>query len=279
MTALPPDFQFSQSSLQDAADCLRRFWLRYVQQIRYPAPVAAPVGAYELHLLRGDRLHRLIQATLNGMPEDAVRASAADDPVVAGWYEAWLLHGLTGLPDGQRRAEIELSAPAPGFLERRIVAKYDLLAEGDGQIAIVDWKTAARAPSARDLAERWQTILYRWLLARARPDIAPEAIAMIYWYAGDPARPTRLPYSAAQFERDAVRIQERIGALLGDLTAGEDAFPKTPDDRRCRFCSYRTLCERGDRPGDLAELIEEPLAGDDLSDLRIDFEQIAEIAF
>jgi hypothetical protein len=279
MTALPPDFQFSQSSLQDAADCLRRFWLRHVLRLRYPAPVAAPVRAYELHLLRGDRLHRLIQSTLNGMPADSVRASAADDPVVVGWYDAWLLHGLTSLPTEQRRAEIELSAPVPGWPDGRIVAKYDLLAEGGGQIAIVDWKTAERAPSARDLAERWQTIIYRWMLARARPDIPPEAITMIYWYAGDPARPTRLPYSAAQFERDEARIRAQIDALLADIAVGEAAFPRTDDDYRCRYCSYRTLCERGAQPGDLADLIDETFASDDPAELRIDFDQIAEIAF
>lgn len=276
MTGLPADFQFSQSSLQDAADCPRRFWLRHVRQLRYPAPIAAPLAEHELHLLRGDRLHRLIQATLNGVPEAAVRASAADDPVALGWYEAWLLYGLIDIPAERRRAEVELSAPVPGFPDQRILAKYDLLAEGDGQLVIVDWKTSARPPASAALDDRWQTIIYRWLLARSRPDIAPDAITMIYWYASDPTQPIRLPYSAAQYAHDDQRIRVQIGALLSGVAVGDNSFPMTDDERRCRFCNYRTLCERGVQPGDWAEFAEDDSVDDDL---RVDFEQVAEVAF
>lgn len=277
MSDLPAEFQFSQSSLQDAADCSRRFWLRHVRQLRYPAPIAAPLAEHELHLLRGDRLHRLIQAALNGVPETAVRASAADDPVTLGWFDAWLLHGLVDIPAQSRRAEVELSAPVPGFPDQRILAKYDLLAEGDGQLVILDWKTSTRPPASGALEDRWQTVIYRWLLARSRPDVAPDAITMIYWYASDPAQPIRLPYSKAQYALEEQRIRLQIGALLGSVPAGEDAFPKTDDERRCRFCNYRTLCERGEQPGDLADFAEDAVFTDD--DLRVDFEQVAEVAF
>lgn len=40
---LPDTFAFSQSSLQAFADCARRFWLAYVQQLPWPAIEAAPV--------------------------------------------------------------------------------------------------------------------------------------------------------------------------------------------------------------------------------------------
>jgi len=277
MIGLPVDFQFSQSSLQDAADCPRRFWLRHVRQLRYPAPIAAPLAAHELHLVRGDRLHRLIQAVLNGVPEASARASTADDPVIAAWYDAWLLHGLICVPDARRQAEIELSAPVSGFPDQRLVAKIDLLAEGDGQIAIVDWKTSARPPTPEALEDRWQTIIYRWLVARSHPDIAPEAVTMIYWYATAPAHPVRLPYSSEQHALDDERIRQRVSALLSSVRADEDAFPLTDDERRCRFCNYRTLCERGDRPGDWAELDDDGPPDD--ADLRVAFEQVAEVAF
>ncbi len=38
--ALPSDFQFSQSSLQDYVDCPWRFYLRYIRQLAWPAIVA-----------------------------------------------------------------------------------------------------------------------------------------------------------------------------------------------------------------------------------------------
>ena len=37
MSLLPPDFHFSQRSLQDYVDCRRRFQLRYLQHLAWPA--------------------------------------------------------------------------------------------------------------------------------------------------------------------------------------------------------------------------------------------------
>ncbi len=37
MTASPNSFTFSQSSLQDYMDCARRFQLRYIDQLNWPA--------------------------------------------------------------------------------------------------------------------------------------------------------------------------------------------------------------------------------------------------
>ncbi len=39
---LPPDFHFSQSSLQDYLDCPRRFELRYLQKVKWRLPSASP---------------------------------------------------------------------------------------------------------------------------------------------------------------------------------------------------------------------------------------------
>ena len=40
-TNLPANFTFSQSSLQAYVDCARRFWLAYVEQLPWPAAMAA----------------------------------------------------------------------------------------------------------------------------------------------------------------------------------------------------------------------------------------------
>ena len=47
------------------------------------------------------------------------------------------------------------------------------------------------------------------------------------------------------------------------------------DERLCRFCNYRSLCERGVEAGFLADLKDDL----EMDDLEIDLEQIAEIEF
>jgi hypothetical protein len=54
MTLLPLDFQFSQGSLQDYVDCRRRFQLRYLDQLAWPAVEAEPLLEHEQRYLRND---------------------------------------------------------------------------------------------------------------------------------------------------------------------------------------------------------------------------------
>ena len=62
--------------------------------------------------------------------------------------------------------------------------------------------------------------------------------------------------------------------------SGPDDFPLTSDERRCKFCVYRSLCNRGVAAGSLEDwpgLTEE--APDLTLDTGLDFDQIAEIEF
>ena len=63
-------FDFSQSSLQDFTDCRKRFYLRYIQKVAWPALQAEPVIEFERHIQRGERFHRLAQQFLMGIPEE-----------------------------------------------------------------------------------------------------------------------------------------------------------------------------------------------------------------
>ena len=56
-------------------------------------------------------------------------------------------------------------------------------------------------------------------------------------------------------------------------------FPLTTDERRCRYCVYRSLNNRGEQAGSLADWDENVNTNIEESDFTIDIDQIAEIEF
>jgi hypothetical protein len=279
MSNLPIDLTdtlvFDQSKLQDFVDCPSRFYLRYVRGLRYPAPQSEPLRDFEEFVERGSQFHRLVHQHGIGIPVRALEATIADEKVAA-WWKAYKTFGLADLPPA-RRWEITLSAPLAG---QRLVAKYDLLALAPDRAVILDWKTAQRRPTRDSLQRRLQTIVYPYLLARAGAHlnggqpIAPDSISLIYWFAEFPKQPEIFAYSAEQFERDGAYLN----SVLTDILSRRDeaAFELTDDLERCRFCSFRSLHDRGTHAGDF-----EALDADEADDLAIDldFDQIAELEF
>jgi hypothetical protein len=294
---LPPDFQFSQASLQDYVDCPRRFQLRYVQRVAWPAPEAEPALENERYLQQGAAFHRLVHQHLLGLAPEALSAMVADDDLRR-WWRNYLEGGPADLPPS-RYPEVVLSAPVGHGRETgpsiaRLVAKYDLVAIDPGRWAvIVDWKTSRKRTQRKWLAERLQTRVYPYILVRAghhlnagRP-FEPEQVEMVYWFANFPGHPERFVYDTAQYEADELylaalieKIEEKIEGL------GDADLSLTTQERRCRYCPYRSLCRRGVRAGafdeatDEAEHEPEPGDGGDLGfDFDLDFEQIAEIEY
>lgn len=272
--SLSADFAFTQGSLQDYADCARRFELRYIQRLRYPAPEVNQILEYEARIRQGNRFHKLAEQHSNGIPAELLKRSLADEPELARWWDDALAGGLRDLPP-QRHAEITLQTPLGG---QRLVAKYDLLAlQPGGAAVIVDWKTGESVPAPKALERRLQTVVYRYVLACSGAHmyggrIPPERIRMDYVYVAQGAQRISFAYSAAQLAADEawlLALAEAIGAAA--------AFPLTEDERRCKFCTYRALCERGEA-GDLQDLeFDEAEETDEALDLN--FDQIAEIEF
>jgi hypothetical protein len=207
---------------------------------------------------------------------------AQGDADLDSWWQAYLAAAPADLP-GQRFPEVTLSAPLGASGERRLVAKYDLVVLApDGWAVVFDWKTSHHRPPRRWLAERLQTRVYPHLLLHAGGDLtggqplAPEQIEMVYWFAGVPDRPERFVYSAGQTVEDAAYLNglvEQIALLAG----GEDIWPLTPDETRCRFCVYRSLCERGVEAGRLEEADYRDFETE--PEIDLDFEQIAEVEY
>lgn len=281
---LPPDFLFSQGNLQDYVDCPRRFQLRYLLQISWPAVESEPVLEQERHMRQGQAFHRLVQQHLTGLPEETLRAEVAGlAATIPGsdlerWWNNYLLTRPADLP-GRHYAELNLAATLAGF---RLVAQFDLLVIAqDGRITIVDWKTDRRKSSSERLISRLQTRVYRFLAARAgghltrNGKVKPEQVEMIYWYANFPDQPERLPYDQSQYDAD----ESYLSALIKEIAANRaDVFNLTTDERRCLYCSYRSLCERGVRAGDF-DASEAEWEPDLTPPSGFDFEQIAEIRF
>ncbi len=270
-------FEFSQSSLQDYVDCRRRFQLRYLERIAWPALPAEPARENEQHIQRGERFHRLAQQFLLGIsPERLMRAAAADaDEHLVDWW----INFLDTIPaelEGERHVEVTLDAPLERF---RLVAKYDLLLfRPNGAITIYDWKTSLRRPSRERLLARLQTRIYPYLLVQAAAAltgqaIEPEQVQMIYWFA-DPAQPPeRLDYSLERCQAD----EQYLRGLVREIAAlPADDYNLASSDRACKFCVYRSLCDRGAQAGllndDDFELDDDPPDG-----LIFDLEQIGEI--
>lgn len=272
----PTPFTFSQSSLQDYADCPRRFQLRYLEHLIYPAEETAPALENEQHQQEGQFFHRLVQQYLIGILPEKL-SKLANTPNLQRWWENFInaesLNGLTNLP--RTYPEVTLSAPLG---DQRLLAKYDLVAfTPEGKAVIYDWKTYRKRPRTESLAAHWQTRVYRSLLIAAgshlngNKPIAPERCEMVYWFANFPNEPVVLPYSKVQYQRDWDALTKLTEEILSAAS-----YPLTDDRQKCAYCPYRSYCDRGIRAGD-PDSIEVEM--DVEAQFDINFEQIGEIEF
>jgi CRISPR/Cas system-associated exonuclease Cas4 (RecB family) len=275
----------SQSSLQDYVDCARRFQLRYLDRLSYPAVETEPTLENEKHLQEGEYFHRLVQQHLIGIPADHI-AKLANTLNLQRWWENFLaapdLRGLNA-PRLDSRVlrkdlrglypEVTLTAPLGNY---RLLAKYDLIAIENDRVLIYDWKTYRKRPRNEWLSARMQTRVYRALLVKAGAHLnngkplEPEQIEMIYWFADFPNEPAHFPYTSAQFKRD----WDMLDKLAEEIASASD-YPLTDDRQKCAYCTYRSYCERGIRAGDMDQA-EAEMEAESLFD--VNFEQIGEIA-
>jgi hypothetical protein len=282
---LPDDFQFSQGSLQDFVECRRRFYLRYLRRLAWPAVQSEPALEFERYLWEGEQFHRMVQQHQVGVPLERLAPMAQGEDLSRWWQNYLSYSGEKGslgslAADGSRRyAEISLSVPVGST---RLVAKYDLLVVTSAERAVIfDWKTARKRPRRQWLAAHLQTRVYPYLLVRAgahlnqgRP-FAPDQVEMVYWFANFPEQVERFLYNKNAFDSDGEYLAELVSSVQR-MDAAE--FTLTADERRCAFCVYRSLCERGDRAGMLAEYESEMEAAEGF-ELELDFEQIQVVEY
>ncbi len=314
---LPETFAFSQSSLQAYDDCPRRFWLAFVEQLPWPAVEASPVQEHEQAMRLGALFHRLVQRAESG-PDSLLTPdllAAGLEPPLAGWFDAYRRarpHDLGAALEVERVLSIPFAAnPAPrsgpgdappaaaapatppgGKLPvgLRLAAKYDLIAAtAEGRIVIVDWKTGRRRGKPAALRMRLQSIVYPYVLVEASAalpwgPIAPEQVEMRYWFTAAPEHPVTFRYDGEQHAANGKRLHEIIREILAGRTEAD--FPKVPDTeanrrRFCRFCVYRSRCDRGLDAGPLEDA-DDPdtlFVVDAASALEFTLEQVEELEF
>ncbi|NMC13915.1 MAG: PD-(D/E)XK nuclease family protein [Chloroflexi bacterium] len=278
---LPKGFQFSQGSLQDFFDCRRRFFLRYIQQLAWPAVESEPMLENERFTQQGINFHKMIHQHLIGVPADRLSSFAFKDDL-ENWWQNYLdlYNRLEFAKQTAIYPEITLSSPMGNH---RLIAAFDLIfRQRDNTFVIYDWKTNRRRPPRVWLERRLQTRVYPFLLAKAggfmmdgKP-IPPEQIRMVYWFANFPLEPEIFNYDEKTYHAD----QKYLAHLVETIEhAAEDNFHLTDDARMCQFCVYRSLCERGIQAGIASD--EESMENDiiTLDDTFLDFDQIAEIPF
>jgi CRISPR/Cas system-associated exonuclease Cas4 (RecB family) len=277
---LPASFQFSQGSLQDYVDCPRRFQLRYVRRLRWPAVEAEPALESERYSQLGAAFHRLVYQHLAGIPAQELTKTVTH-PELHRWWRNYLERRPGGLPS-DRYPEIRLSTPIG---QSRLVAQYDLIAVDTGRgVVIVDWKTSRKHPGRAWLLGRLQTRVYPYLVVQAGAllnsgaSIRPEEVTMIYWFANFPAAPERFNYGRDEYRADYGYLSRLIGEIEERFEELDDGqlLPSDVDARRCEYCRYRSFCQRGVEAGLVEEMMGEGISEDSF-DFEIDFEQIAEL--
>jgi len=269
---LPINFRFSQNNLQDFVDCPRRFELKYLLKQDWPALVSEPIQEFERLQLLGLRFHSLVQQHLAGIPAERLELSL-DDPNLERWWKNYL--GFIGEYSGsQRQVEYPMMIQ---FHKYRLIAKYDLIIfEEGGNIIILDWKTTQYRTSTSVLKKKLQSKVYPYVLTETnKGKYLPKKTKMIYWFPEFPSEPEVFEYSIEQHDQ----TEEYLSQLIMDITERKNGdFPLTDNEKICKFCIYRSLCNRGIQAGDTTKIEDgSVLVSEETSDLN--FNEIEEIEF
>jgi CRISPR/Cas system-associated exonuclease Cas4 (RecB family) len=235
----------SRYQLATFLTCQRRFQLRYLRRIPWPA---TPLDErHEAAVRRGQQFHQLLERHFLGLP---VETAALNDADLRRWWTLFANSGLR-LPDGRLLPELSLTVPIDGHL---LTGRFDLLVLGEDKSSgaayahVFDWKTG-RPRDEADLRQDWQTRLYLAILAEGGGalwdngrTLAPDHIVITYWYVNEPEAPRTLAYSTVQHADNWADIRALVAQISRQMTA--DAWPLTDDLARCRECAYQVYCDR-----------------------------------
>jgi CRISPR/Cas system-associated exonuclease Cas4 (RecB family) len=274
---LPTNFRFSQSNLQDYLLCPKRFKLRHLQQISWPAQETQYDRENELHQQLGTRFHLLIQRHLTGLPQAEITQNIAD-PILLQWWQNFTHSFGDKFTSGDIFPEFSLV----GKIDTSpTVAKFDLIHIEDQHLTIYDWKTNQKAPRRQNFEDKIQTRLYLYLLSKfgtilTEEPIAPENISMTYWFAEHPFQTQTFTYSEELQRSDEIFLTDLIQSIK---QTPEENFFETPNKKLCRFCPFRSYCEKPNITGTLDELEQEFELDQDDFNIDLSFDDLDEVLY
>jgi CRISPR/Cas system-associated exonuclease Cas4 (RecB family) len=271
-------FKFSSGNLQDFLDCERRFELKYLLSQEWPSPQSEPVLEVESRIRTGREFHFMIHQYLCGIPlPDLQKMELAPD--IHYWLERFEIF-FKGFPFVEFHSEYTVVTPFQG--DYYLTAVYDLIGMTDQpKLLIMDWKTSPHRPKKEIIAQAVQSFLYPYLAFENRTQIFKGAkidhgeIEMIYWNAVHPNESVSLSYSLPQYEKNSENLKKIIETIIGKPMG---AFAKTENTRKCAYCQYRSLCQRGSKAGSFDQDNGDHIDLDSLIS-EIQFDDSAEIPF
>ncbi len=274
---LDKNFIFSAHNLQDFLDCPRRFELKHILKQDWPAIISQPVQEMENKIQTGNRFHHLAHQYLSGIPGDLLLNSTSD-PDLLNWFAKFQEY-ISRFETFPHFSEFSIFMPFEGY---RMVAVFDFITMTDKKkMVIADWKTTSRLPKKATYIQSIQSHLYPFIAYETRQSIfnntdflQPQDISMEYWFPAFPEAAITLEYSSAGLAAS----RELLARLISEISNTTlSAFEKTTNVKRCAYCQYRSLCERGIQAGEFEDTEHESDSDASLDDL--DFDQIDEIAF
>ncbi len=237
----------SQSALQSFLVCKKRYQLRYLQQVQWPAEQFAPLVESEKRIKAGEFFHKLAHQYFLGLPAEILEAQARQygHPQMLVWWQNFLRSITNGVINistlTHRSAEKNAFGQLGGYT---LAAKFDLIGFSSTGIHIFDWKTNQTKPPTAKLEADLQSLVYL-LVAHLSPLVPLDLrhgnnITMAYWFANHPQQPVEIHANAhklAEAEKTILEILKRIEA--------ETEFAEVEDLRVCTGCVFRSYCGRG----------------------------------
>ena len=270
--------QYSSSSLQDFVDCEKKFELKHLLNIHWPAIKNEPFFINELKTIQGKRFHHLVHQHQLGIPTEVLN-SIATEIGLEHWWQEYLKFIAAQNPTKNHWPETQIQGPSKDGT--KLIARYDLLIrENNGCFLIYDWKTSEFRTSDDMLKNKIQTRLYPMLLCNSgcifneNVSIEPKKVKMLYWFTNFPDKPYVLTYSKNAFQADLHFIESIIDTIKNK---NNSSFEKTTNHKLCNFCIYRSLCDRGVKAGQPKNAEEEVGFSNDIFEL--DLHEIGEIEY
>ena len=237
----------SQYKLATYLTCQRRFQLRYLRHLPWPAtPLPEQT---EQRLQQGQDFHQLLERHFLGL--NVIPTTIADAQVRQWWQQFESHSPLKAIPlQAQFLPETGLTVPLGNHL---LYGRFDLLVIGKDEqnqpfAHIFDWKTG-RPATQDELNGRWQTRLYLALLAEGGRafwpgdvPLLPEQVHLTYWYVQAADAPVTIRYSTAEHGANWAELQQLAGQIDDAVVA--DDWPLTEDWSHCRDCAYQAYCGR-----------------------------------